>query len=131
MIAGGGLMIVPALFCLAAAMGGQSDTNVLSVAGAFFSSGMLIISTGVYFKARVLQTDRKGESATTNRRVRGGCDLCAGETPVVQCKVHQLHLCANCLVIHYDFRSCAYAPTTRRATARATKTMGRARGVHA
>jgi hypothetical protein len=28
--------------------------------------------------------------------------------------VHQLHLCADCLGKHYDFRSCAYVPSTRR-----------------
>jgi hypothetical protein len=28
--------------------------------------------------------------------------------------VHEIHLCGNCLGDHYDFRSCAYVPSTRR-----------------
>ncbi len=48
------------------------------------------------------------------KRVRGGCDLCGSETPVIHCRVHDIHVCGNCLANHYDFRSCAYVPSTRR-----------------
>jgi hypothetical protein len=95
--------------------------------------GALVVAAGLYAKARVLQFaiasgEPRKESTTTNQRVRGGCDLCGSEAPVVQCKVHQLHLCGTCLAQHYDVRSCAYVPTTRTATNKAGRKMASARG---
>ena len=91
---------------------------MLELGACQFSLGALVVAAGIYAKARALQSaiasgEPRKESAPTNQRVRGGCDLCGSEAPVVQCKVHQLHLCGACLAQHYDVRSCAYAPTTR------------------
>ena len=59
-------------------------------------------AAGIYTKARVLQStiasgEPRKKAGTSSQRVRGGCDLCGTEAPVVQCKVHQLHLCGSCL----------------------------------
>jgi hypothetical protein len=109
-----GICLVPA------AMGQHDDTGVLALAASVFSFGALLIGTGMYFKARGLQGAAASapENKTTTRRVRGGCELCGSDTPVIHCKVHQLHLCPACLTEHYDFRSCVYAPSTRRTTGR-------------
>ena len=120
-----GLCLVPA------AMGPNPDSSVLALAACVFSFGALITASGMYLKARGLQSAAASAPETKNgaRRVRGGCELCGSDTPVIQCKVHQLHLCPACLAQHYDFRSCAYVPSTRRTTGKTTgKTAGKQRG---
>ncbi len=120
-----GLCLVPA------AMGPNPDSSVLALAACVFSFGALITASGMYLKARGLQSAAASapESKNSARRVRGGCELCGSDTPVIQCKVHQLHLCPACLAQHYDFRSCAYVPSTRRTTGKTTgKTAGKQRG---
>jgi hypothetical protein len=62
----------------------------------------------------VLQASGPLEPKAQAKRSRGGCDLCGTEAPVVNCRVHQMHLCGECLGQHYDFRSCVYVPSTRR-----------------
>jgi len=47
--------------------------------------------------------------------------------PVIHCKVHQVHMCAECLGQHYDFRTCSYVPSTRRPATKA-KNLAKARG---
>jgi len=82
--------------------------------------GALLAAMGIYFKSKALQSigPKKSEvPAAANRPIRGGCDRCQKEVPVIHCKVHQQHLCGVCLADHYDFRSCVYAPSTRRDTA--------------
>jgi len=119
-IAAGAVFMAIGLCFLPAALGERPDADLLEVGACLFSLGALIIAAGMYTKARMVQMEiasgepRKGP--TSNQRVRGGCDLCGTEAPVVQCKVHQLHLCGSCLTQHYDVRSCAYVPTTRTAT---------------
>jgi len=109
-------------FCfLPAALGEHPDADLLEIGACQFSLGALIVAAGIYTKARVVQFavasgNSRREPGTSSQRVRGGCDLCGSEAPVVQCKVHQLHLCGSCLAQHYDVRSCAYVPTTRTAT---------------
>jgi hypothetical protein len=119
-IAAGAVVMAIGLCFLPAALGERPDTDLLEVGACLFSLGALIIAAGMYTKARMVQMEiASGEprkEPTSNQRVRGGCDLCGTEAPVVQCKVHQLHLCGNCLAQHYDVRSCAYVPTTRTAT---------------
>jgi hypothetical protein len=82
------------------------------------STGMLLIAAGFYVKARALGTFAASATppASGKRSRKSICDRCAQEEPVIQCRVHQLHLCADCLSKHYDFRSCAYVPSTRRGT---------------
>jgi hypothetical protein len=120
-IAAGALLMFIGLCFLPAALGEYPDADLLEVGASQFSLGALIIATGIYAKARGIQIaiasgEPRKESGSSNHRVRGGCDLCGTEAPVVQCKVHQLHLCGTCLTQHYDVRSCAYVPTTRTAT---------------
>jgi hypothetical protein len=119
-IAAGAVLMAIGLCFLPAALGERPDADLLEVGACLFSLGALIIAAGMYTKARMVQMEiASGEprkEPTSNQRVRGGCDLCGTEAPVVQCKVHQLHLCGSCLAQHYDVRSCAYVPTTRTAT---------------
>ena len=120
-IAAGAVFMVIGLCFLPAALGERPDADLLELGACLFSLGALIIAAGLYVKARMVQMEiasgaPRKESAPSNQRVRGGCDLCGSEAPVVQCKVHQLHLCGSCLAQHYDVRSCAYVPTTRTAT---------------
>jgi hypothetical protein len=127
MVVAGGLGVLLALSVLPAAFSDHRDSNLWSLGASLFSFSMLTAACGVYIKARALQPASRAaatkEAATPSKRVRGGCELCGSETPVVHCKVHQLHLCGTCLARHYDFRSCAYVPTTRRSTHKGGKSM--------
>jgi len=106
---------------LAAAAGDRADTSLLGISASVFALGALTIAGGIYFKARVLQSELAGRPAAapvSAARSRGNCDLCRKAMPVIHCKVHQFHLCADCLAEHYDFRSCVYVPSTRRVSGR-------------
>ena len=118
MLAVGTLMMFGGLCFLPAVVGEHAEADLLAAGAALFSVGALMTATGIYLKAGVLKSaiesgDFGKEPAAATRRSRGGCDLCGTEAPVIHCKVHQLHLCGNCLAQHYDIRSCAYVPTTR------------------
>ena len=110
---------------------GTDSSQITALAGCALSMGLLMASGGTYLKARALQGGGISASSTPKTRVRGGCDLCAGDAPVIQCKVHQLHLCPACLGEHYDFRSCAYVPSTRGRAPRTSRTPGKARNAAA
>jgi hypothetical protein len=117
-IAAGAVLMFIGLCFLPAALSDHPDADLLEIGACQFSLGALIMAGGIYAKARMLQFaiasgEPRKDAATSTLRVRGGCDLCGSEAPVVQCKVHQLHLCGSCLPQHYDVRSCAYVPTTR------------------
>jgi len=109
------------LCALPAGFGENGDHTLFGIGAAIFSLGTIMIAAGIYLKALVLQSTSRAksseESAALGHPTRGGCDRCHIELPVIQCKVHQQHLCGTCLAEHYDFRSCAYAPSTRRASA--------------
>ncbi len=116
------------LCLLPGALGDHPDADMLELGACQFSLGALIVATGIYAKARIVQAAIASgalprEAATSTQRGRGGCDLCGTEAPVVQCKVHQLHLCGTCLAQHYDVRSCAFVPTSRTATNRGGRTL--------
>jgi hypothetical protein len=120
-IAAGAVLMFIGLCFLPGALGEPRDADMLEMAACQFSLGALVMATGIYAKARLVQAaiasgDSRKEPGVSTQRVRGGCDLCGTEAPVVQCKVHQLHLCGSCLTQHYDVRSCAYVPTSRTAT---------------
>jgi hypothetical protein len=120
------------IIMLPAALGEHPDTSLLILGACGVSLGSLIAATGIYFKARAIQSPAgtqatSGESKNSTRRVRGGCDICHGDLPVIHCKVHQVHMCADCLGQHYDFRTCSYVPSTRGAAAKA-KNLAKARG---
>ena len=126
----GGFVMFIALCLLPGALHGEPDTSLLAAGGAMFSIGILCVSGGLYLKARFLQSKAGSEPAAPKKRVRGGCELCGTQDPVIHCRVHQLQLCATCLANHYDFRSCAYVPTTRRPATKGGKAMAaKARGM--
>ena len=133
MIAVGILGGIMGILMLPAALGEHPDTSLLVLGACGVSLGSMIAASGIYFKARALQSSggpggASAESKNSRRRVRGGCDVCHGDLPVIHCKVHQVHLCPDCLGQHYDFRTCTYAPSTRRGSAKASKSMAKARG---
>jgi hypothetical protein len=119
MMALGAIIAVIGLVVIPAGLGQDSaDRNLLGVGATIFSLGAFTAAMGLYIKAKALQSNgqKVSEKPAENRPLRGGCDRCHAEMPVIQCKVHQQHLCGTCLAEHYDFRSCAYAPSTRRGT---------------
>jgi hypothetical protein len=122
-IALGGTVAFLGLCCLAASVGDRTESNLLGLGATFFGMGALIWSSGIYLKARILQNQATGQSKETSARrpLHGGCDLCKVEVPVILCRVHQFHLCAHCMAEHYDFRSCVYVPSVRRAMSRSAK----------
>lgn len=115
-IGAGCLLMVAGLCFLPAAFGNHSDPAILGAGLCLFAFGTLMAAIGVYLKAQALKGGAVAEPAQA-KRVRGGCDLCGTDSPVVNCRVHQLHLCGECLGKHYDFRSCVYVPSTRRPAA--------------
>ena len=102
----------------------DADSSLLGMAAALFSMGALVIASGVYLKARGLESQApRAEIPAENSVQRGGCELCGKEAPVVRCKVHQLDLCGACLGRHYDNRSCTYIPSANKSTGRPTRAM--------
>ncbi len=124
MIAVGAIGALLGICLFPAAMGEHLDAALLALGACALSLGSITASLGFYLKARNLEAKAGpgAEPKSAPRRARGGCDVC-GDTPVVNCKVHQVHLCADCLGQHYDFRSCAYVPSTRRQGGRTGKSM--------
>ena len=102
-----------------AAFGSNPDKTMVGVGMTILSAGMMLIAAGFYLKSRdfgnraVERTD-----AQAKRGRKATCDGCGKHEPVIQCRVHQVHLCGDCLGNHYDFRSCAYVPSTRRSSAK-------------
>ena len=121
----GSVTIFAALCMLPAALMKDAEGSLLAMAAALFSMGALVIASGVYLKARVLQaTAPRAEAAPgPNASQRGGCELCGKEVPAVRCKVHQLDLCGACLARHYDNRSCVYIPSANKSAAKPTRAM--------
>jgi len=112
---GCGLMVLGLCF-LPAALGSHPDPAIQGGGVLLFSLGTLTAAGGTYLKAVTAQAGTPtGLAKAPAKRSRGGCDLCGTESPAVNCKVHQIHLCGDCLGKHYDFRSCVYVPSTRRA----------------
>jgi len=119
LIAVGCLMMLVGLTFLPAAFGSHPDESILGLGISLFALGAFIGAIGLYLKARATRasTPASTSSKAQPKRVRGGCDLCGSETPVIHCRVHDIHMCGTCLANHYDFRSCAYVPSTRRTAA--------------
>ena len=133
MIGAGAVALVVGLLMLPAALGERVDTSLLILSACGVSLGSLIAAAGFYLKALAMKSSQgstglSGESRQAARRVRGGCDVCHGDLPVIHCKVHQVHLCPDCVAKHYDFRSCAYVPSTRGADPKTAKAVTKAQG---
>jgi hypothetical protein len=133
MIALGAVALFLGILVLPAALGEHPDTSLLALGACGVSLGSMIAASGIYVKARALQPPSaagasSGEPRNSARRVRGGCDVCHGDLPVIHCKVHQVHLCPDCLARHYDFRSCTYVPSNRRTGSKTAKSIAKAHG---
>jgi len=115
----GSLFMLLGLCFLPEALLDRKDASTLEMGLCLFSAGSLIASLGMYFKARLLRggilPERAAPETAAKRKLRGGCDLCGIEAPVIRCTVHQIEVCGLCLVQHYDQRSCAYVPSKRAA----------------
>jgi len=114
----GGFIAFVGLCFLPAAFGPDADHTMLGAGAVIFASGLLIMAGSVYLKASVLGADATNSAPSAKRSRKASCDRCGQDEPVIQCRVHQVHLCGDCLAEHYDFRSCAYVPSTRRGTAK-------------
>ena len=116
-----GLLVLPVAF------GPDPDRTMLGAGAVVFSSGLMLMAGGMYIKARLLVNMAPASAAPAKRSRKTNCDRCGQNEPVIQCRVHQLHLCADCLGSHYDFRSCAYVPSTRRTATVKTSAAARQR----
>jgi hypothetical protein len=114
LIVGGCFLMLVGLALVPAAFGPHPDESIRGLGICLFSLGAFIAAGGLYMKSRAVPASAPAAPAAKPKRVRGGCDLCGSETPVIHCRVHDIHVCGNCLADHYDFRSCAYVPSTRR-----------------
>ncbi|HEY1264183.1 MAG TPA: hypothetical protein VGF06_11720 [Terriglobales bacterium] len=117
MIALGAVVAFLGLITLPSALGDHGDRNMIGLGGAVFSLGAVMAAAGLYMKASAKAnpgTKAELQAAASNRTARGGCMQCQSASPVIHCKVHQVHLCGDCLAGHYDFRACVYVPSTRR-----------------
>ena len=108
----GGFLILLGLSFLPAAFSNK-DQTLLGAGICAVAFGAMFISAGLYLKARLLQ-NAPVAGKHQPQAIRGGCDLCGTNSPVIHCRVHQLHICGDCVSEHYDFRSCVYIPSTRR-----------------
>lgn len=113
----GALVAFAGLCFLPAAMVEKHDASLLAAGASLFSLGTLFTSGGLYIKAKG-QKSGAPASPEPAKRAHGGCETCREGNPVIHCKVHNTHLCEDCQAKHYDFRSCVYAPSTRRMTAK-------------
>ena len=106
---------------LPAAFGAHPDNAMLGAGAMVFSLGMVLAACGFYIKARYwAAAGAPASSKSSGARSRTvPCDLCAKQDAVIQCRVHQLQLCAGCVAEHYDFRSCVYVPSVRQGTNKA------------
>src|SRR5256885_8574655 len=123
-----GILIGLCLFPVA--MGAHGDSSLLPMGACALSLGSLAVATGIYVKARTAQpaAETTAEHKAHPKRVRGGCDICHGDFPIIHCKVHQVHLCTDCMREHFDVRSCMYAPSTRGQAGKPEGLAARSRG---
>ena len=112
----GAFLLLLGVSFVPAALLERHDETILGAGICAIAFGALTCAAGFYIKARALESSAMPGAARIHK-VRGGCDLCRSEAPVVHCRVHQLHICGTCLATHYDFRSCVYIPSTRRGAA--------------
>ncbi len=115
LIVAGSLIGVLGLTILPSALTSGEDKTLLNISVLALSFAMTAIAGGLYLKAKSFPTKAASpETENTKRSRKNSCDSCGKQEPAIQCRVHQLHLCPDCLAKHYDFRSCAYIPSTRR-----------------
>ena len=121
MIVAGCFLAFAGLCFFPAGLAKPHDMAVLGAGAMLFSTGMVLSALGLYIKARFWSEDAETSPAhSSSRGKRKICNQCGSQESAVECRVHHLHLCPDCLGSHYDFRSCAYVPSV--------KQTGRARG---
>ncbi|HUM06473.1 MAG TPA: hypothetical protein VLT90_13495 [Terriglobales bacterium] len=120
LIASGCFIAFVGLCFLPAAFGPDPDRTMLGAGSVILAMGLFVMSGGVYIKARAFNSGAPANAPSGKRARKAICDRCGQDEPVIQCRVHQVHLCGDCLAEHYDFRSCAYVPSTRRGTTKST-----------
>lgn len=108
-----GLCFLPAAFGL------HPDSTMLSAGAMLFSAGMVVAASGLYVKARYWAQGVPPTAKVEKKGARKVCKLCSKQEAVIQCRAHQMQLCADCLGKHFDFRSCAYIPIERPVTSKA------------
>jgi hypothetical protein len=131
MIAAGAVALVMGLLALPAALGEHVDISLLTLGACGVSLGSMIAATGVFLRTRAMlpaPASVPAEARNSQRRVRGGCDVCHGDMPVIHCKVHQVHLCPDCVPKHFDARSCTYVPSNRAASPKTAKALAKTQG---
>ncbi|MFY9676282.1 MAG: hypothetical protein WCB53_18375 [Terriglobales bacterium] len=113
MIAVGCFFGLAALGFFSAAFSTPRDASAISAGAMLFSFGMVLAAAGFYMKARSFadaDPSRARAGAKSKRRI---CNQCGTLESAVECRVHHLHLCADCLTKHYEFKSCVYVPSPR------------------
>ncbi|HTR23686.1 MAG TPA: hypothetical protein VMI10_06855 [Terriglobales bacterium] len=118
MIAVGCFLAFAGLSFFPAALTKPHDMAVLSAGAMLFSTGMVLSALGLYMKARFWSEAEPSQPRVGTKGKRKTCNQCGSQESAVECRVHHLHLCADCLGKHYDFKSCAYVPSVKQ-TARA------------
>jgi hypothetical protein len=111
---------------LPAAFGVQRDTTEFAAGAMVFSTGMVLAAAGFYMKARYWGEVEGSKSRSSGKAKRKVCNSCGTQESAVECRVHNVNLCPECLGKHYDFKSCAYVPSTR-----PTSTKGKSRATTA
>jgi len=100
-----------------AGRGDHPDSTILMMGACALSLGSLLTAAGMYVKAKYVHASfpaNRTSPKPQTRRIRGGCDICQGNIPLIYCRVHQIHMCADCTAEHFDPRSCAYVLSSRR-----------------
>ena len=119
LIAIGSVIAFLGLCALLASFEPNRDKIVLGAGLAILSIGLTLVAGGTYIKARAVSGTAANSAFQGRRGRKANCDRCGKYEPVIQCRVHHVHLCGACLGEHYDFRACAYVPSTRRSAAKA------------
>jgi hypothetical protein len=126
----GVLICFSALLTLPAALSDNKDQELLGTALAVFGIGTLFVALSLYLQSRSLRSrinaDPNLVAALQGTKRKGTCDNCKSATPVIQCTMHRVTLCASCLVQHYDSRGCVYVPAVRKTTRSRAGAAGRA-----
>ncbi|PYX82083.1 MAG: hypothetical protein DMG70_16365 [Acidobacteria bacterium] len=131
-IAAGALVSFVGLLFLPSALNSQNrDESMLGAGLAIFSLGALMIAVAFYFKTKALRGEIGSEpnraALLNGKRRRITCDSCHQAAPVIQCTMHKMSLCSNCLSQHYDSRACVYVPAIRKSAGRVAKGASAAR----
>ncbi len=118
MIIVGALVSLAGVMALPSALSGNKDPELLGTALAFFGMGAVLMALSFYLQARALRSQINADpniiAALQAGKRKGTCDSCKAAGAVIQCTMHRVSLCPNCLAQHYDSRGCVYVPAVRK-----------------